>query len=187
MDIHRRRNGEGEPFEHWAIDQLELIDFENLEKVHETWLSFDELRTTSGVLDYQKLPSQVLDGLLGEVTYSIPQIVKQDLKEAIKCLKLGAPTASVMVGLRAVEGWLRELYCKLTEKTTKKAWVQLIKEIQNLLSERGIAIEPVVGFLNYVRDVRNTADHPDKSFSQMEAEKVFIAAATAIRELEKLR
>jgi hypothetical protein len=187
MDIHRRRNGEGEPFGHWEIDQPELIDFKNLEKVHETWLGFDELRPTSGMLDYQKSPSQVLDGLLGEVTYSIPPIVKQDLEEAIKCLKLGAPTASVMVGLSAVEGWLRELYCKLTEKTTKKAWVQLLKEIKDLLSERGVAIEPVVVFLNYIRDVRNTADHPDKSFSQIEAEQVFVATTTAIRGVGKLR
>lgn len=148
---------------------------------------FSELRPTSGVLDYQKLPSQVLDGLLGEVTYSIPLIVRQDLEEAIKCLKFGAPTASVMVGLRAVEGWLRELYSDLTGKTTRKSWAELLKEIENLLSNKGVAIEPVVGFLNYVRDVRNTADHPDKTFSQVEAEQVFVAATTAIRELEKLR
>lgn len=148
---------------------------------------FSELRPTSGVLDYQKLPSQVLDGLLGEVTYLIPVIVKQDLEEAIKCLKFGAPTASVMVGLRAVEGWLRELYSDLTGKTTRKGWAELLKEIQNLLSEKGVAIEPVIGFLNYVKDVRNTADHPDKTFSQVEAEQVFMAATTAIRELEKLR
>jgi len=148
---------------------------------------FAELRPTSGVLDYQKLPSLVLDGLLGEVTYSIPVIVRQDLEEAIKCLKFGAPTASVMVGLRAVEGWLRELYSDLTGKTTRKGWAELLKEIQSLLSTKGIEPRPVVGFLDYVRDVRNTADHPDKAFSQVEAEQVFVAATTAIRELEKLR
>jgi len=148
---------------------------------------FSELRPTSGILDYQKLPSQVLDGLLGDVTYSIPPIVRQDLEEAIKCLRFGAPTASVMVGLRAVEGWLRELYFALTEKTTKKGWAELLKEIQSLLSEKGVLIEPVAGFLNYVRDVRNTADHPDKTFTQVEAEQVFVAATTAIRELERLK
>ena len=148
---------------------------------------FSELRPTSGILDYQKPPSQVLDGLLGDVAYSMPTMVRQDLEEAIKCLRFGAPTASVMVGLRAVEGWLRELYLDLTGKTTKKAWAELLKEIQSVLSERGVATEPVTGFLNYIRQVRNTADHPDKIFSQVEAEQIFVAATTAIRELEKLR
>ena len=117
----------------------------------------------------------------------MPQIVREDLEEAIKCLRFGAPTASVMVGLRAVEGWLRELYYGLTQKMTKKPWAELLKEIQSLLSERGVSIEPVTGFLNYIRNVRNTADHPDQTFSQVEAEQVFIAATTAIRELEKLK
>lgn len=148
---------------------------------------FSELRPISGVLNYQKSPSQVLDGLLGNVAYSMPQIVREDLEEAFKCLRFGAPTASVMVGLRAVEGWLRELYYSLTQKRTRKSWVELLKEIQNLLTERGVPTEPVTGFLNYIREVRNTADHPDKTFSQVEAEQVFVAATTAIRELEKLK
>lgn len=148
---------------------------------------FSELRPTSGILDYQKPPTQVLDGLLGDVTYSIPPIVKQDLEEAIKCLRFGAPTSSVMVGLRAVEGWLRELYLNLTGKSTRKGWYELLKEIQILLNQKGVTTEPVAGFLNYIRDVRNTADHPDKVFNQVEAEQVFVAATTAIREMEKLK
>lgn len=165
-----------------VLEKIEAVVSEEIVKK-----DFSELRPISGVLDYQKLPSQVLDGLLGDVTYSIPPIVRQDLEEAIKCLRFGAPTASVMVGLRAVEGWLRELYSDLTEKTTRKGWAELLKEIQSLLSEKGVAIEPVAGFLNYVRNVRNTADHPDKTFTQVEAEQVFVAATTAIRELEKLK
>lgn len=148
---------------------------------------FSELRPTSGILDYQKSPSHVLDGLLGDVVLKISPMVRQDLEESLKCLRFGAPTASVMVGLRAVEGWLRELFIHLTGQTTKKTWFELIKEIQKLLNEKGIATDPVAGFLNYVRDVRNTADHPDKTFSQVEAEQVFVAATTAIRELQKLR
>ena len=148
---------------------------------------FSELRPTSGILDYQKPPAHVLDGLLGDVSYKISTMVREDLEESLKCLRFGAPTASVMVGLRAVEGWLRELYYHLTQQTTKKGWFELIKEIQRLLDEKGITTEPVAGFLNYVRDVRNTADHPDKTFSQVEAEQVFVAGTTDIRELEKLR
>jgi hypothetical protein len=45
----------------------------------------------------------------------------------------------------------------------------------------------VVGFLDYVREVRNAADHPDRVFGQAEAEQVFVGATTAIRELERLK
>ena len=34
---------------------------------------------------------------------------------------------------------------------------------------------------------KRVADHPDKTFTQVEAEQVFVAATTAIRELEKLK
>lgn len=148
---------------------------------------FSELRPTSGVLDYQKPPSAVLDGLLGEVASSLSQTVRKDMEESLMCLRFGAPTASVMLGLRAVEGWLRELYRHLTGEETKRGWHELVREIQRLLNERGVAVEPVAGFLNYVRDVRNRADHPGKAFSQVEGEQVFVAATTAVREIEKLR
>lgn len=191
IDSFEKRYCEGETIALTYDDQPRLLRvLEKIEAVVSQEIvskDFSELRPISGVLDYQKSPSQVLDGLLGDVAYSMPQIVREDLEEAIKCLRFGAPTASVMVGLRAVEGWLRELYHGLTQKMTKKSWADLLKEIQSLLTERGVSIEPVTGFLNYIRDVRNTADHPDKTFSQVEAEQVFIAATTAIRELEKLK
>jgi len=148
---------------------------------------FSELRPISGTLNYQKLPSEVLDGLLGDVIYSIPPMVSQDLEEAIKCLGFGAPTASVMVGLRAVEGWLRESHFSLTGQATRKGWAELLNEIQNLLSQKGVPTEPVAGFLNYVRNLRNTASHADKAFSQLEAEHALFTATNAIREIEKLK
>lgn len=152
-----------------------------------THRDFSELKPKGGVLDYQKLPIQVVDGLLGEMAYSIGGLVRKDLEEAIRCLRFQAPTASVMIGLRAVEGWLRELYRTLTGKEIHKGWAEVLKEIQSLLDDRSVTTEPVAGFLNYIRDVRNKADHPDKSFSQVEAEQIFVAATTAIRELEKLK
>lgn len=65
MDIHLRRNGEEECFKHWAIGQVELIDFKNAEKVHETWLSFDELR---GLIDSLALNEEVQNCQLLPVT-----------------------------------------------------------------------------------------------------------------------
>jgi len=112
--------------------------------------------------------------------------VRHDLEEAVSCLRFGAPTASVMVGLRAVEGFLREFYKTLTGQVTRKGWSELLKEIRQILADRGLTNAPVMGYLDYIRDVRNTADHPDATFSQIEAEQALIHATNAIRELDKL-
>ncbi len=152
-----------------------------------TTRDFAELRPAAGVLDYHKLPSDLLDSLLGSAALSLPHLVRHDLEEAVICLRFGAPTASVMVGLRAVEGFLRELYKILTGQTTRKGWAELLKEVRQTLADRGLVNAPVIGYLDYIRDVRNTADHPDMTFNQTEAEQALIQATNAIRELEKIR
>ena len=147
---------------------------------------FAELRPASGILDYQKTPPEILRGLLGEESFSLSQAVRRDLEEGIKCLRFGAPTASVILSLRAVEGRLRELHQTLIGQKTKKGWLDLIKAIQQALSPKGASIDPAMGFLDYLRSVRNTADHPDAIFDQAAAEQTLMHATSAIRELQKL-
>ena len=164
-----------------VIDRIETAV--NLEIVQR---DFAELRPASGILDYQKTPLEVLRGLLGEESHSLSQVVRRDLEEGIKCLRFGAPTASVILSLRAVEGRLRELYQTLTGRKTKKGWFALIKDIQQALSAKRASIDPAMGFLNYLRSVRNTADHPDAIFDQAAAEQTLMHTTSAIRELQKL-
>lgn len=148
---------------------------------------FAELTPVTGVLDYRKLPSELLDSLLASAGLSGPNLVRRDLEEAVNCLRFGAPTASVMVGLRAVEGFLREFYNVLTGEKTRRGWADLLKEIRQVLADKGLTNAPVMGYLDYIRDVRNTADHPDTTFNQIEAEQALIQATNAIRELDKLK
>ena len=148
---------------------------------------FSELRPVTGTFDYQKPDSHVLTGLVGESAASVPALVRQDLEESIKCLKFGAATASVMLSLRAVEGYLRELYSELHGSATKKAWAEVIKAVQSALASKNVAIDPALGFLEYLRSVRNTADHPDAVFDQVAAEQTLMHATSAIRELHKVR
>jgi len=147
---------------------------------------FAELRPASGILDYQKTPSEVLKGLLGEESYSLSQAVRRDVEEGIKCLRFGAPTASVILSLRAVEGRLRELHEALSGQKTKKGWLYLIKAVQEALSTKGASIDPAMGFLNYLRSIRNAADHADAIFDQAAAEQALMHTTSAIRELQKL-
>lgn len=149
--------------------------------------NFTEIRPIEGALDYNRLLSEGLASFLGGAVWQLPKPVKQDLDEAIKCLSYGAPTASVMIGLRAVEGMLRQVHTKLTGSESKKMmWKQLLEGIQQDLKNKGIEDSPLFGYLDYVRGVRNEADHPDRTFSQLDAEQLFMHAIHIIREVEKL-
>ncbi len=148
--------------------------------------NFIELTPVEGMLNYNKLLSEGLTNLLGDTTWKLPVIVRQDLNEAIKCLSYGAPTASVMIGLRAVEGMLKQVHSKLTGTESKKQWKQLLDGIKNDLSAKGIGESPIFGYLDYVRQVRNEADHPDRTFTQLEAEQLFVHAIHIIKEIDKL-
>lgn len=148
--------------------------------------NFAELTPVEGILNYNRLLSEGIRYILGETAQTLPSIVSRDLNEAIKCLSYGAPTASVMIGLRAVEGMLKQVHCILTGDATKKTWKQLLEGIQQDLRNRGVEESPLFGYLNYVRDVRNQADHPDRTFTLLEAEQLFMHAIHIIREVEKL-
>ena len=117
----------------------------------------------------------------------IPIISLSDVDEAIRCLSYGAPTASVMMGLRAVEGMVRELHSRITGKESTKAWAQLIDEVEEDLKSRGEQPLLLLGYLDYIRDVRNKADHPDKVFTVREAEQIFMHVIYAIQEILKVK
>jgi len=148
--------------------------------------NFAELTPVDGMLNYNKLLSEGLRNLLGETARKLPKIVSQDLEEAIKCLSYGAPTASVMIGLRAVEGMLKQVHTNLSGDESKKMWKQLLEGIQQDLKAKGIEESPLFGYLDYVRGVRNQADHPDRTFTLLEAEQLFMHAIHIIMEVEKM-
>lgn len=148
--------------------------------------NFSEIILAEGALDYNGLLTEGLVRFLGGAAWQLPALVKKDLDEAIRCLSYGAPTASVMIGLRAVEGMLRQVHSKLTGDDSKRTWKPLLDGIQEELKEKGVADSPLFGYLDYVRGVRNQADHPDRTFSQPDAEQLFMHAIHIIREVEKL-
>jgi len=149
--------------------------------------NFTELTPVDGMLNYNKLLPEGLSSLLAsESLFRIHLTVLSDLEEAIKCLSYGAPTASVMIGLRAVEGILRQVHTNLTGKESKKMWKQLIEDIQADLKDKGVDESPLFGYLDYVRGVRNQADHPGRNFTQLEAEQLFMHAIHIITEVDRL-
>lgn len=148
--------------------------------------NFAELTPLEGILDYKKLLSEGAKGLLAESGKEAPPITIHDLDEAIKCLSYGAPTASVMIGLRAVESMVRELHHSVTGRRSTKAWADLLDEVDKDLKNRGEQPPLLFGYLDYIRDVRNKADHPDKVFTSREAEQIFMHVIYTIQEIQKL-
>lgn len=162
------------------IKRIETVVTEDL-----TRRNFAELTPLEGVLDYKRLLSEGAKGLLASGKEP-PAIVIHDLEEAIRCLSYGAPTASVMIGLRAVEGMVRELHRIITGKKSTKAWAQLLAEVEGDLKMKGEQPPLLLGYLDYIRDVRNKADHPDKMFTVKEAEQIFMHVIYTTQEIQKL-
>jgi hypothetical protein len=163
------------------IEVIEAVVTEDLSR-----RNFAELTPLEGILDYKKLLAEGAKGLLAESGKGVPQIVIHDLDEAIKCLSYGAPTASAMIGLRAVEGMVRELHRSITGTKSTKPWAQLLEEVKKDLENKGEQPPSLLGYLNYIRDIRNRADHPDQVFTIREAEQILVHVIYTIQEIQKL-
>jgi hypothetical protein len=148
---------------------------------------FSEIKPAEGALDYSRLLSEGPQILFREDLYwQISAVVQQDLKEAVTSLSFGAPTASAMISLRAVEGMLRGFYTKLSGEQYVQAWGGLLKEIEKQAQECGLDVRPLLGYCDYLRTVRNQADHPDRSFSELEGEGILNHAVYTIQEIQRL-
>ena len=149
--------------------------------------NFSESRPATGLLDYSKLLAEGVSAFFDEeVRRRLPEIVVHDLQESITCLAYGASTAAVMISLRAVEGMLREVCARMGVDVSRKNWYGLLESLKSELEGRGRRDVELLGYLDYLRNVRNQADHPDKVFTQREAEDTVMHAQYAVRHLALL-
>lgn len=136
-----------------------------------------------GMLSHEKLydvssgyPSTFFTG----VWWNMSDIEKNDFKEAASCLLMQSWTAAAMISLRGLEGILRKYYEFKTEKEHgNRGMYVLIDELQKIEGIKGT----LMGYLNYLRGIRNTAEHPDRIFNQKEAETVFIQVSGAAQDI----
>lgn len=143
---------------------------------------------SGGLLNYPQLLYEGSRLLFSnpETTEKLDEIVRHDLRHSVRCLAFNICTASAMCSLRAVEGALRSLYTALTGKETDLAWGPLLDKIEELLQQKGISPPKLLGYLDYIREIRNSVDHPDKIFSKTEAEHALMRSADAIEEVYQL-
>ncbi len=117
---------------------------------------------------------------LGDVSSQLSDVARNDLSNGVRCLYHGIHTAAAMVSLRASEDAVRSFY---EFKTGQKAGSADWKFILDELLKRQDVRKSLVGHLDYVREKRNEAEHPDKIFDQGEAENTFLTVTNLIKEI----
>ncbi|HYN77939.1 MAG TPA: hypothetical protein VES73_09110, partial [Lamprocystis sp. (in: g-proteobacteria)] len=120
----------------------------------------------------------------------IPKTGKADIEEGGKALLFNLPTSASFMFLRALEDCLRKFCGVLDSNSSDK----MFGEALNLIASRKDAIdmpekdvERQIKLLQYIKDeFRNPSAHPDKHFTQREAEQLFQFVNVAIDKLSAM-
>ncbi len=95
---------------------------------------------------------------------------KDDLDDGCRCISLQAWTPAAMITMRVIESVLRNYYQKQTSSDpTGKMWGQMLTDLKSIPS----ANQKLVGYFEYLKDIRNALQHPEARLSQFESEDVF--------------
>ena len=151
----------------------ELLNRPSLELCRNGALNHKALLETS-----RKQPSSIFERDIWE---QLPSIAKSDFSDAAKCLLVEASTPATMVALRRMETMVKNYYClKKEEKCGKKSLDTIIKELRSLPN----ANAKLLDYVDYLRsEKRNLAQHPNKTYSQGEAERVLMEIINAVHDL----
>lgn len=174
-------------------EKLTKKDAESLKKDVEKWTTMlrRELKErpciemVKGALNQKAL----IDTSLGksssffaeEIWLKIPEIARSDFSDAAKCLLVKTSTPAAMIALRGTEAIVREYYTFKTGMTgEKKPLGTIIRELR----AQPDANTSLLGYIDYLRSQkRNLAQHPDKIFTESEAERVFMEILNAVHDI----
>lgn len=135
-----------------------------------------------GTLNSEKLILGASEFFPSEIWTMLSDIAKNDLNDACNCLLTKSWTPSVMISLRAAEDCIRRFYeFKTGKKTKNKGRKDILEELEKL----GSVNKNIIGYLNYLRGIRNMSEHPDEIFDQLEAERVFHQVVNMIHVINK--
>jgi len=123
-----------------------------------------------GTLNYKKIIQGGKSFFPEKIWNDLSKISKSDLNDACKCLLTRSWTPAVMISLRASEDCIRHLFkFKTSNDPSKLGWKNILDNLEKIHNMD----KTLIGYLHYIREMRNTAEHPDKIFNQMDAERVF--------------
>lgn len=157
---------------------LEAKDAKDLAKDCQAWLeSVTQCYFDSGtVLIKEENLGQVLPESL---TSRLDPVTKADLDDGVAAILTLLPTPAAMILLRVAENVVRRYYTKITGKDGRNVrWSDILDE----LKKDETANKPLIGYLDYLRDMRNEAQHPDKRFTQEESEQILLHIKNLLEE-----
>ncbi len=150
------------------------------EFMHSSTINYDK----KGLINYVKIREKGIECLFKEDAWSkFPEIIKQELEEVLKCFFSDAWTSGAMMLLRSGERALRDFYKNITGKAPKnKNWGILVEEIRK--SQKASSTnQSFIGYLDYLKDIRNSLQHPDRKLEQLEAEKIMIQTSELLEQV----
>ena len=126
--------------------------------------------TTDTVLNPDKLAEGAKSFFKDEIWNTMTDLEKLDLEDGCRCISLQSWTPASMITMRVIESSFRNYYKQITNKDTNdQFWGNMIAELKNDQS----ADQKLLGYYDYLKDIRNKLQHPDARLSQFEAEDVF--------------
>jgi len=161
---------------------IDVKDANKLLKDSEQWINeiINEYSKSRTVL----IREENIDEIFTEKLLSdLDELTRNDLIDSFLCIFNLLPTPAAMICFRATESIIRKYYTKVTSKSaTGKSWSILLDELkQNQRTNQAL-----IGYLDYLRNKRNEAEHPDKRFTQEESERVLIHVKGLLEELNKI-
>lgn len=113
----------------------------------------------------------------------LSDIAKSDYSDSAKCILMGAATPAAMISLRAAEEEVRKYYTfKTGNEPGEKAWGTLTIELKREPDFK----KELLDHLDYIRKTRrNLAQHPDKIYTQREAERIFMDVISMVHDIHE--
>ena len=125
---------------------------------------------TDGRLNANKLCEGAKSFFQKKIRRKLSKIIKDDLEESTKCLLTQSWTASGLMSMRALESGVREYYTKITGNLgDNKTYGVMLGELRR----DPTADAKLIGYLDYLKDIRNDLAHPNIRIDQFEAEQAF--------------
>lgn len=159
---------------------LERTDAECLAKDIEQWRAtilaiYQQQRTV--LIKEDNLDSVFPNSMLSK----LDDLAKEDLNDAISCVLHLFPTPASMISLRVAENIVRKYYERITGNSASgKMWSQLLQEMET----QPLIKKSTLGYIRFLKDKRNEAEHPDKRFTQEESERILLNIKDLLEELK---
>jgi hypothetical protein len=157
---------------------LDAIDGKNLAKDSQRWMN-ELLKTYSESGTVTITEESIGKLLLPEFLGKLDPLTRDDIGDGVSCVLHLLPTLGAMILLRVAENAVRRYSEKLTGKPADSSWGDILNELDKTPRVK----KSIIGYLHYLKDMRNEAQHPDKRFTQEEAERVLIQVKGLLEEL----